>query len=253
MYYTRESPTSKNGHDPCCSLNERLSKTAHPSLGRFLNRDPIGFAGGLNQFEFARSNPVTLTDHTGLQPGTKQQVDMVQAARQIVWDYAASGGTNATALARLLTQAGYGGIAWLVTQEAGDGTFDAFGPRGMEIINSGDYSFSGLNEGGDAVGVHSTAMRFKRMADAQGGGGLSDPCAGLRFRGRVWKVTDHFEERINRPGVSLRLDEVQDILDIYGAQARFLKPGRSPNSELYDIGGYNFLINPVRRTFISIW
>ena len=38
------------------------------SLGRFLNRDPIGFAGGLNLFSYANGNPTTLTDHTGLKP-----------------------------------------------------------------------------------------------------------------------------------------------------------------------------------------
>ena len=37
-----------------------------PSLGRFLNRDPIGFAGGLNLFSYGGNNPVTMTDHTGL-------------------------------------------------------------------------------------------------------------------------------------------------------------------------------------------
>jgi RHS repeat-associated protein len=40
-----------------------------PSLGRFLNRDPIGFAGGLNLFSYGANNPVTFVDHTGLQPG----------------------------------------------------------------------------------------------------------------------------------------------------------------------------------------
>ena len=35
--------------------------------GRFLNRDPIGFAGGLNLFEYA-SSPIQFTDPRGLQP-----------------------------------------------------------------------------------------------------------------------------------------------------------------------------------------
>lgn len=41
-----------------------------PTLGRFLNRDPIGHAGGLNLFSYAANNPSTLTDHTGLQPSS---------------------------------------------------------------------------------------------------------------------------------------------------------------------------------------
>lgn len=38
-------------------------------LGRFLSRDPIGFNGGLNLFEYSRSSPIQFTDATGLQSG----------------------------------------------------------------------------------------------------------------------------------------------------------------------------------------
>ena len=38
-----------------------------PSLGRFLNRDPIGFAGGLALYAYANNSPVTMIDHTGLE------------------------------------------------------------------------------------------------------------------------------------------------------------------------------------------
>ena len=37
-------------------------------MGRFLSRDPIGHAGGLNLYEYSKSNPTTFTDHTGLYP-----------------------------------------------------------------------------------------------------------------------------------------------------------------------------------------
>ncbi len=37
-----------------------------PEVGRFLNRDPIGFRGGLNLFEYGRSNPVRFVDAAGL-------------------------------------------------------------------------------------------------------------------------------------------------------------------------------------------
>ncbi len=36
------------------------------TLGRFLSRDPIGFDGGLNLYEYAGSSPVTYTDPDGL-------------------------------------------------------------------------------------------------------------------------------------------------------------------------------------------
>ena len=39
-----------------------------PQLGRFLSRDPIGHAGGLNLYNYGDSSPVDNTDHTGLSP-----------------------------------------------------------------------------------------------------------------------------------------------------------------------------------------
>ena len=35
-------------------------------MGRFLNRDPIGHLGGLNLYEYSYSNPVSITDESGL-------------------------------------------------------------------------------------------------------------------------------------------------------------------------------------------
>ena len=46
-----------------CGLGHRFYD---PQLGRFLSRDPIGFAGGLNLFSYGRNSPVTNTDSTGL-------------------------------------------------------------------------------------------------------------------------------------------------------------------------------------------
>jgi RHS repeat-associated protein len=37
-----------------------------PSTARFLNRDPIGFDGGMNLYEYSYSSPTSITDHTGL-------------------------------------------------------------------------------------------------------------------------------------------------------------------------------------------
>lgn len=61
-------PELKKWHDPCFALNERLSDPAQGVLGRFISRDPIGHAGGLNLYTYAYQNSVTLTDHTGLRP-----------------------------------------------------------------------------------------------------------------------------------------------------------------------------------------
>ncbi len=37
-----------------------------PDLGRFLNRDPIGFSGGLNLYSYVRQNPINRIDPMGL-------------------------------------------------------------------------------------------------------------------------------------------------------------------------------------------
>ena len=45
------------------------------STGRFLSRDPIGFAGGWNLFEYANNSPVAMVDPRGLDPlGTAAKV-----------------------------------------------------------------------------------------------------------------------------------------------------------------------------------
>ena len=52
-------------------LNYMRNRWYEPTLGRFLNQDPIGLAGGLNQYVFAGNDPVNGADPTGL---TAEQV-----------------------------------------------------------------------------------------------------------------------------------------------------------------------------------
>jgi len=40
----------------------------HPTLGRWVTRDPIGYADGMSLYEYCRSGPLGATDATGLRP-----------------------------------------------------------------------------------------------------------------------------------------------------------------------------------------
>ncbi len=58
QYYDRETGMHYNYFRDCYD----------PSTGRYCQADPIGIAGGLNVYEYARSNPLTYTDPLGLKP-----------------------------------------------------------------------------------------------------------------------------------------------------------------------------------------
>jgi hypothetical protein len=54
-----------------------------PIIGRFLQRDPIEYAGGINLYEFVGSNPPNYVDPYGLaRPPTPGSVDWINARNQ---------------------------------------------------------------------------------------------------------------------------------------------------------------------------
>jgi RHS repeat-associated protein len=49
-----------------------------PATGRFVNRDPIGYDGGINLYTFAGGNPVNKTDASGLRPLTQNDINTLR-------------------------------------------------------------------------------------------------------------------------------------------------------------------------------
>lgn len=60
-----------------------------PTLGRYIQADPIGLIGGPNLYEYARSNPAMLIDRLGLDPGQffESYQDAFSDANQYQFDH----------------------------------------------------------------------------------------------------------------------------------------------------------------------
>lgn len=61
--------------DPESGLMYYKNRYYSAELGRFLQRDPIGYAGGYDLYEYVRDNPVNIADPNGLQ-GTAQRKEV---------------------------------------------------------------------------------------------------------------------------------------------------------------------------------
>jgi RHS repeat-associated protein len=71
-----------------------------PSSGRFLTRDPIGYAGGINLYSYVRNNPTNYADPSGLNPAV------------LALPAVAGGGAAAAALPPVAIAAAYAAILY---------------------------------------------------------------------------------------------------------------------------------------------
>ncbi len=71
-------------------LNLATYRAYNPSLGRWINRDPIGESGGANLYQYAINRPTSVIDPTGL--------IMYPATPQGISDFARDAGLSAGAL-----------------------------------------------------------------------------------------------------------------------------------------------------------
>jgi RHS repeat-associated protein len=72
-------------HEPASGLIRFRARAYDPFIGRFLSRDPLGFAGGqVNLYQYALGDPVNNVDPTGLRSAPSGEVGMCQGSWNIV-------------------------------------------------------------------------------------------------------------------------------------------------------------------------
>ena len=84
-----ENPYTYTGreYDAETGLYYYRARYYNPMLGRFINKDPIGIAGGLNMFTYVGNNPVNATDPSGLLREIVITVYSSMVGGAVTWTY----------------------------------------------------------------------------------------------------------------------------------------------------------------------
>ena len=91
-----------------------------PGTGRWLSKDPVGIAGGLNQYEFCESNPVMFVDPTGLDGHSSTAPDVGTAVVGYGFSVWRGYAVGAGALIGSLASLGWGIAITIIVIKVGD-------------------------------------------------------------------------------------------------------------------------------------
>jgi len=169
-------------YDAESGLHHNYFRDYDPELGRYLQSDPIGLAGGLNVYGYALQNPIMLLDPLGLHRLTDAQMDMIAGA---------AGGAVTGGISGGLAGAFAGGLVGGVLGYAGSGG-DVPEGTGLGLIAGASGGVAGAVGGavGGGLGAHSGGIGFA-APNAVGGavGGFAGGMLGDTRQGKdsSWK------------------------------------------------------------------
>jgi RHS repeat-associated protein len=141
----------------------------HPGLGRFVSRDPMGMAAGINPYAYASGNPVNFNDPSGL---------LASKTWNVVTDYA---GRTTDNLGNAITSGYQSFAASPITQSV-----LSYVP-GAELMNNATANFKAGNYG-YALLFGATSFVDAGLAVATGGESTAAKRAALEVAGKAGQI-----------------------------------------------------------------